>query len=245
MVGVSEMTGRDREALIKLTRQRARLAKAEAKQREKVLLAEIHGHISAEYEAREQMWGEAVAIAQEYAAKANDQIRLRCVEVGIPAEDAPRLTLGWLAKPWDRHRPGEKAQILKRAQARLEALTETAKVMIDGEALKVETALLAGGLQSEEARAFLEVMPTVEQLMPPLTLDDVGVVHWQPPEGAAGELMAPLTMADRKRLRVRRAIEANPGASDREIARLAGVDHKTVAAHRRERGELPSGEATS
>lgn len=234
------MTKADRDNLIRLVRARARHAKAEAKQREKVLLSELLQELGAEYSARDEMWAEAVQIAEEAMAKANDQIRARCMDLGIPAKDAPSLHTGFVRKPWDRFGPDEQAKMLKRAQAKLAALTETAKVMIDAKALTVETALIAGGLESDEAKAVLEAMPTVEQLMPALTLDDVGVKHWHPPEGAASELMAPLTTAGRKRRRVRQAIEANPGTSDREIARLAGVDHKTVGKYRGERGEIPS-----
>jgi hypothetical protein len=234
-----KMTKGDRDQLIRLVKARARQAKAEAKQREKVLLAEVLAEMSAEYEAREQMWADAVAIAEEAAAKANEQILACCADLGIPAKHAPRLTVGFIRKPWEAtYSSDPKADIVKRAQAKLTALTETAKVMIDADALKVETALVAGGLQSDEAKAVLEAMPTAEQLMPALTLDDVGVKHWQPPEGAAYELTAPLTTADRKRRRVRQAIEANPRASDRSIAKTAGVDHKTVAKYREQRGEL-------
>jgi hypothetical protein len=111
--------------------------------------------------------------------------------------------------------------------------------MIDGKLLETETALITGGLESGEARAFLEAMPTAEQLMPAIGLDDLGVVHWQPPEDAAGVLLTPSTTADRRRRRILRAVEANPGASDRKVAEIAGCDHKTVAADRRTAGESP------
>ena len=105
---------------------------------------------------------------------------------------------------------------------------------------------MASGLESAEARAFLERMPTAEQLMPALGLDDLGVKTWQPPPGAASTLLAPSTTADRRRRKILAAIEASPGASNRAIAQIAGVDHKTVAAYRGEfpapAGELPSGD---
>jgi hypothetical protein len=119
-------------------------------------------------------------------------------------------------------------------------LTKTAKTMIDREALNAETALLSGGLETGEARELLAALPSPEQLMPSLGLDDLGVKGWQPPEGAAAQLLTPSTPADRRRRRILRAIEANPAASDRRIAELADCDHKTVAAYRRERGELPA-----
>ena len=76
--------------------------------------------------------------------------------------------------------------------------------------------------------------------MPSLSIEDLGVVRWQPPEDAATQLTTPLTPADRRRRRILRAIEANPTASDRKIAEITGVDHKTVAAHRLGCGESPA-----
>ncbi len=122
---------------------------------------------------------------------------------------------------------------VKLAEATLPALTKTAKTLIQGGALDVEERLIVDGLQSDEARSVSASMPTVEALTPALTLEDLGVKRWQPPEDIAAQLTTPLTPAGRRRRRVLRAIEANPGASDRKIAAIAGVDHKTVAAARR------------
>ena len=76
VVGVSEMTGRDREALIKLTRQRARHAKAEANQRATVLLVEVDDRIDRRCESARRDCGVGRSRSrEEYAAKANDQIQ--------------------------------------------------------------------------------------------------------------------------------------------------------------------------
>jgi hypothetical protein len=230
----------EREALIGLSRKQARLAKAEAVQREKVLRAEVEDLLAAEFQAQDELWAEAVAIANEAATKANELIVARCADLGISAKHAPMLGLRWQNRS-DSFIDGERrGELRKLAQAKLAALTETAKTMIDGKQLETETALIAGSLETEEAAAFLAAMPTAQDLMPSLGLDDLGVKHWQPPEGAASELLTPSTPADRRRRKVLRAIAAHPEASDRKIAELAGVDHKTVAAYR-SRGELPAG----
>jgi hypothetical protein len=100
--------------------------------------------------------------------------------------------------------------------------------------------LVAGSLESADARAVLEAMPTAEQLMPALSLGDLGVKTWQPPKGTASALLTPSTPADRKRRKALAAIDAHPGWSDRKIAEIAGVDHKTVAAYPRRAGETPA-----
>ncbi len=83
-------------------------------------------------------------------------------------------------------------------------------------------------------------MKTPDELMPALSLDDLGLHRWQPVNGAAAELLTPSTTTDRKRRKILRAIESNAGLSDRQIAEIAGVDHKTVAKYRRSGGEIPN-----
>jgi hypothetical protein len=227
-----DMTGADRDALIKLVKARARQAVSEAKMREKVLLAEVADLITAEFEAGDALWADAVAIAEEYAAKANAQIQARCAELGIPPKDAPGLGLGWHPRSSSFENANRRGELRQLAEKRLTALTETAKVAINGAALRAEEALVIGGLQSDQARAMVEALPTVETLMPALSLADLGVKHWQPPEDAASQLISPLTTTQRRARQILRAIEANPRASDREIAKLVACDHKTVAAHR-------------
>jgi hypothetical protein len=234
------MARAEREQLARLARQRAKVAKDEAVQREKVLLVEVQDLITAEFDAQDELWADAVLIAEVVSGKANEQIAARCAEVGIPEKHAPRLELGWRSRSPHFENPQRRAELVKLAQTKLTALTATTKVIIDRKLLETETALVADSLESEQALAFLAAMPTAEQLMPALTLDDLGVTHWQPPDDAAAALLRPSTPADRKRRKVRRAIEANPDASDRRIAELADCDHKTVAKYRRHAGELPA-----
>jgi hypothetical protein len=79
--------------------------------------------------------------------------------------------------------------------------------------------------------------------MPPLSLGDLGVKTWQPAADAARELLEAPTGTDRRRKLIARAIEQNPGASDRRIAQVTGFDHKTVAKYRAEEVLAISGEA--
>ena len=160
---------------------------------------------------------------------------------GVPSEHAPQLQRMWWSRSpqfADRER---RSELEKLAKTRVAAMTKMAKTEIQNATLKIEEELVLGGLESDEAKAVVTQLPTAENLMPSLSLDDLGVRCWQPDEDAAYQLAAPRTTADRKRRRVLRAIENNPGASDRKIAEIAGVDHKTVAAHRRDdSGELPA-----
>jgi hypothetical protein len=240
------MTKGERDQLSKLARIRAKQAEREAEAREKILLAEVQDQLSAEFDAHDALWAHAVIIAEEAAAKANAHIRAVCSDLGVPAKEAPQLALAWQSRGPSYANEKRRAELHKLAVTRLTALTKTAKAAIGDRLLEVETELIAGELKSGEAKRFLEAMPAVEQLMPALSIEDLGVVRWQPPEDAAAQLTTPRSPAEKRHRRILRAIEANPGASDRKIAELAGVDHKTVAAHRARgeslaiRGELPT-----
>jgi hypothetical protein len=50
------------------------------------------------------------------------------------------------------------------AQTRIEAMAKAAKVEIESKALEGQRQLATGALRSEEAKAFLATMPTVESL---------------------------------------------------------------------------------
>lgn len=224
----------ERDDLIRLARMRARIARASVDERVKILAAEAEDLMAAEYRVRDELSAEATAIAEEACRKANEVIVARCVDLGIPAAEAPALQLAWQPRGGGFGDQSRRAELRKVAQTRLAAMTAAAKSRIDRAALQVETDLIAGSLESEDARQALDGMPGPDQLMPPLSLDDLGVTTWQPPEGAAAQLLAPSTPADRRRRKVLRAIAAHPGASDRAIGRLAGVDGKTAAKYRAE-----------
>lgn len=235
------MTPTERNQLIRLVKARAKQAERDAEAREKTLMAEVADLMTAEFKAHEELWAEAVTIAEEAASKANAQIAATCADLGIPPKEAPRLELGWRSRGPSFDNPMRRRELEKLAATRLAALTKEAKTRIQAAALNAEEQLVLGGLESVEAREVFRGLPTVENLMPALRLEDLGVTRWQPPQDAAANLTTPLTPAQRKRRQVLRAIEANPGASDRAIAKIAGVDHKTVAAHRRgEGGEIPA-----
>lgn len=236
-----KMTKSERDDLARLARLRAKQARTEVDQREKVQLAEVEDLITAEFEARDEMWADAVKVAKEAERKANEVIVARCADIGIPEQFAPQVSNNFYRRSYELENPKRRAELRKRAHAQLTALTATAKTMIHKKLLEIETELITGTLETAEARAFLETMADVEGMMPALTLDDVGVKHWQPPTDAAAALLTPSSTADRKRKQVLRALEADPGATTTRIAALAGVDRKTAAKYISERnGEIPN-----
>lgn len=237
-----EMTAKDRDALIRFARAQARQAEREVDTRMAVCRAEVVDQMTAAFAADDALWKEAVLLAEEEMEKANAHIRNQVAALGIPPTEAPQIGAHWYSRGSSYASRDRRAELYKLADAKLAAMAKTAKGEIRSAVLEIEKQLILGGLQSTEARAVLESMPTPEQLMPALSLDDLGVKRWQPPEDVATQLTTPLSASARRHRLIRRAIVANPNMGDHEIAEMVGdCDHETVAAARRESaGELPA-----
>jgi hypothetical protein len=169
----SVMTRAEREDLLKVARVRAKVAKADAGARSAKLKAEFEAQLAAEYSYDDDaIWQRAHAAARTAAQEAQHIVARRCEALGIPGRFAPSLHLQWY------HR-GENAvksrrqELTKVAHSKIDQLEKEAKLEIDRASAETQTRLLAAGLESAEAQAFLEAMPTAAQLMPPVNLQDV------------------------------------------------------------------------
>jgi hypothetical protein len=235
---MEKMSKADRDAHIRIAKGRATQAQKEAKTRKKILVNEVLELMHAEYEARDNMWAEAVVIAEEAVAKANSQIQLRCLELGIPPQHAPKVQLSWSrhSGQFSSMLPSEVAAKRDLAEHRVDAMVSMACDRIAEWVRGYEEKLLLEGMDSDQARALAESMPSVAEIMPNIGLDDIGVKHWQVDDDAAARLMEGRSTADWRNRKIDKALEANPGASARAIARVVGMDHKTVLRRIGERG---------
>lgn len=233
------MTKGDRDALIGLVRKNAKLAKADTDQRKAILRAEIEDLITAQVRSEEVLKASTIKRLKEAVQAANDEARATYEATGRPGKYAPSASVAWSSRSGEFIDPERRNELRRLAERRLDALTTKSKHEIDKAAVQQEAALIAGSLDSNEARAILGRLPTPDEMMPSLSLDDLGVKGYQPSEGAAAALLTPSTTTDLKRRKVFRAIENNPGASNRSIGELTQTDHKTVGKYRAERGEIP------
>lgn len=167
------MTKPERDDLARVTRLRERVAKTGAAERSAWLLSDFEAQLSAIYSFDDDaVWKRAKEAAQKVVDAAQADVAARCRELGIPDKFAPELALHWYGR-------GENAVAERRtelrmaAKARIAAEEKRAKSEIERWSAETQTKLLAAGLDSAEARAFLEAMPTPESLMPRLTLGEV------------------------------------------------------------------------
>jgi hypothetical protein len=167
------MTKGERDDLARLVRNRERVLKAAAQQRSAELLAEFEQQMASVYKFdQDEVWREAHAAAEAAVVAAQRQIAERCGELGIPADYAPGLNLYW-------HGRGENAWADRRAELRLvaksriAAIEKAARTKIELQCLDAQSQIVASGLTSAGAVAFLDRLPKIEALMPPLEIASI------------------------------------------------------------------------
>ncbi len=170
---MEKMTSAERNDLRSLIRQRARLMKTQASQRGLELMAEFERQLSAVFSYdQDETWKGAHALAEQAVKDAQVVIEERCRELNIPKEFAPTISMMWFGRGQNAVRD-RRTELRIAAKARLDALEATAKTEIERISVNGQTDLIADGLTSEAAQAFLERMPSTESLMPVLELNQV------------------------------------------------------------------------
>lgn len=170
---MSKMSKGERGELLSLIKKRERVMKSQTAERSAALLAEFDAQSAKIYHYDDDAtWAALFNEAQASVDNANQEIAKRAKERGIPAEFCPSLSFGW-------HGRGHNAVLERRAELRraakskIEALEKEACAKIEALGLQAQTEIVASGLDSERAKAFLDAMPKLEKLMPPIDVGEI------------------------------------------------------------------------
>jgi hypothetical protein len=164
----------DAEDLRRLIIKREKTQKAAAKLRSAELLADFENQMASEFQFDDDaVWAEATKAAEAEVAKAQAKIAARCQELGIPARFAPSLRLHWHNRGYDNSLEKRRAELRRVAETRIEAIEQEALVKIEKGSVDALTNLTLGALETEEARKFIDSLPTVEMLMKPLRFEEI------------------------------------------------------------------------
>jgi hypothetical protein len=166
------MSRRDREDLLKLARARERVAKSGIKHRAAELLAQVEEELSAIYRERDPRWAAITDEAERVVAEADAAIAAKCRDLGIRESFRPGLHLNWWSRGENASRE-RRVELRRLAERRIAALAQGAQTAIERASVDVQTHLLAGGLETAAARAFLDSMPTPAGLMPPIPVAEL------------------------------------------------------------------------
>lgn len=168
-----KMTKAERAELGSLIRKREKVMKSIADERAGVMMADFEAQSAAIYSYDDDaVWAEAVKDAEAAVQLAEQVIAKRCEERGIPREFAPTLKVGWFGRGQNAVAE-RRAELRQVAKKRIEAITLEAKAKIERMSLDAQTAVTMSGLESEAAKAFLEHMPKIEVLMPPVSAVEI------------------------------------------------------------------------
>ena len=166
------MTARERAELAQLVRRREGVAVTAAKQRAAELLAQAEADLAAEYKVNDARWATITAAAEEAVQAADAQIAAICRAEGIAEEFRPLLYLNWYKRGENRFAE-RRAELRSVAQTRIKALELAARAEIARRSVAAQTSILAGGLAEGAAKAMLDVLPSVDALMPALAVDEL------------------------------------------------------------------------
>lgn len=170
---MAAMTKGERDQLLQLIKKRERVMKTKAQERSAMLLAEFEAQSAKVYHWNEdEIWERVKSEAEAAIKKAQEAIASRCLELGIPVEFAPGLNLYWNGR--GQNAVGERRGELRRAaKSKIDAVEKEVLSKIEVMSLDAQTAIVAHGLESKAAKAFLDRMPSIESLMPPLKVQEI------------------------------------------------------------------------
>jgi hypothetical protein len=163
----------EREDLAKLCRQREKLAKAEADIRAAEMRADFEKQLATIHNYNDHaVWQRAYAAAEAAVEQAQKIVEATLKDLGIPGQFAPALSIGWYGRGENAVKE-RRAELTRVAATRIDAITKQAKHQIEASSVAVQTRLLAGSLESDDARGFLESMPEAAALMPLFSPEEV------------------------------------------------------------------------
>jgi hypothetical protein len=169
----AKMTKGERTELAQLARKREKVAIADLAARSAGLIAQFDELLASEFAwDHDETWALAYRTAEAAADDLNTRVAELLTEQGVPLRFAPRAELVWRRRG-ENEVAGRRAELRRAAKTRIGAMEADARLEIERASLEVQTRLIASGLESVEAWGFLESMPTVEQLMQPVSLGEV------------------------------------------------------------------------
>jgi hypothetical protein len=167
------MTKGERDDLVRLVKQREKVAKTAAEQRSAAMLAEFEQQISAIHSfATNEVWKAATAAAIDAAKKANETILAEADHLGIPREFQPKLSFHWVNRGENEYQ-ARRDELRRVAKAEIDALEKVARVQIESASVSAQTEIIANGLNSEAAIAFLNRLPAIDSMMPALDITQI------------------------------------------------------------------------
>jgi hypothetical protein len=167
------MTRQERQDLARLVKLRESTAKKRVESFSAERLAQFEQEMATVYKADDERWAAITQAVADVATKANEEIGRICEAEGINTIYRPYIRAPSFSGRGENADGSRRVELRKVATSRLAADAKAAKLVIEEASGSVQEQLLIGGLRTDEAKARLESMPNVEQLMPPLPVAEI------------------------------------------------------------------------
>jgi hypothetical protein len=163
------MTKGERDDLIRLIKQRERVAKTVAQQRSEAMLADFERKIHEVHSfATSEIWKAAGQIAINALKEAAEKIDKEAEKLGVPPEFRPQLPEYLQVQTGQIKFDRRKEDMRRIAKAEIASVERLAFAAIEGASVQAQTEVLTTGMTSGAAIAFLEKLEPIETMMPEL-----------------------------------------------------------------------------
>jgi hypothetical protein len=174
-MSADKMTKADIDRIERTLRQRQKVGEDHIKARRLAIIADGEMQLAARYSAEDLNIRELVTDLNARVEAVNAEIAVRAKAMGIPKQFAPSVGAyyDWRGENASKDRRAEYRRVLH-AQADERAATATAE--LHRRTLIAQEKLVFGTLDTAEAAAFFESMPTVDELLPAFSDDDIQAI---------------------------------------------------------------------
>lgn len=158
------ITKAERTELKSIVKQQIRVLRSEVYQREAELRAEIHRQITERFADDDQKWAGLAHKVHEITMEANRAVNDALYQEGFQVKgNSERL---WFATPAISPPRQKRDDLFRAAVSDLTAKVKDAQMRLDRQEADLLRTLVVGALETDEARAFLDAIPTVSELVP-------------------------------------------------------------------------------
>jgi hypothetical protein len=165
----------ERSELRSVVKQQFKVLRAEIKQREAELRAEANEQLVQDSGAQDKQWEAVKHIAEEAIREANRKINDGLREYGMEHKD-PSLEYNVVSLSWQfesLQRKTNQGEAKTRIDLNIKERVRRAELAVERQEADLLRTLAVEALESEEARAFLKMIPSVAELVPSTRLNEL------------------------------------------------------------------------
>jgi len=176
----TKLTQKDRDALLKLANERREVAKTTARRRTADVMAQFEVELQTFHERKDnETFARVTEILGIAVSRAREEVDKECERLGIPSRFRPRINVGW--------NPGgmmaaDRKLMLEIAKKQAAAQQMRAYEQIEQAVVMAKTKIVAASFDAGVAMNVLNSLPSIEQLIPPMSFASIEQMFLRDPQ---------------------------------------------------------------